>query len=103
MRKPHLVILVRHELVSEAQREVCVNSFTSPVIVVQEGVVVVLVGLHLLDWLAFVVALSFSGNIILLVGDALASSEPANVLFLVFLFRPYARLHANLVQARSFG
>jgi len=101
MSKPKFIFFVWSELIFEAQREIRFYSFASTIIVIQESIVIIQIGLHLLDRLTFLVAL-FSWDVVLGVRYLLSASEPACSISLVLLRRPDARLHSYLVQARGF-
>ena len=103
VRKPHLVVLIRLELVLEAEREVGFDALSCPIVVVQESVVVVFVQVHLLAHFTSVADFRVPGDVILGIGYLLTPSEPLCPVFLESLLRPDAGLHALLVQAGGLG
>ena len=102
MGEPNFIVLIWSELIFEAQGEIRFYSFSSTIIVIQESVVVIHIGLHLLHGLTFLVAF-LSWDVVLDVGYLIATSEPACAISFVPLRRPDAWLHSHLVQARGFS
>lgn len=92
VREPDFVVLIRNELVFEAEREVGLHAFARAIVVVEEGVIVVLVALH-----SLLGVVSVSLDSVWLVRDVFAATEPAYALLLVLPLGPNARLHPNLV------
>lgn len=99
VREPDFVILVRHEGILEAESEIGIDSFTSPVVVVKEGVVIVFVGPHLL---VFSCEVGFSQYVVLRISHIFASSEPAHSFILESAFGPNTWFHTDLVQTGRF-
>jgi len=96
----HFIVLVRHELVLEAQGEVSIRTFSSSVVIIKEGIIVILVGLHLLASLHVVVDLAM--DVILLVAYFIAPFEPADSLFFELALGPDEGLHSYLIETRRF-
>ena len=100
MGEPNLVVLIWLKLIFEAQGIVVVGTFSSPVAVVEESIIIALVGLNL-----DICSSDFriARNVVLSVGHLLASSEPLGTILFMLLFGPYARFHADLVKTGGLG
>ena len=83
MGEPHLIVCVCFELVHEAESIVEIDSFTSPIIIQQKCVVIVQIAFHVLWRLCFVF---IPWNLVLAVGNVLASSEPPSLVLFMPLF-----------------
>lgn len=93
MSKPDLIVLVRLELVLEAEGEIGLDAFACSILLVQKLVTNVF-GLSrlLVPW-----------NVVLGICDFDPTSEPACAVLVVPAFGPYARHHAVLVETRGLG
>jgi len=100
MGEPNLVVLIWFKFILEAQRIIVVCTFSSPVAVIEESMIIALVGLNL-----DICSSNFriARNIVLSVGHLLASSEPLGAILFMLLFGPYAGFHADLVKTGSLG
>ena len=75
VRKPDIIVLVGCERILEAQGEVGIYALACPIVIVEKGVIVVLVSLH---FLVVASEVSLSNDVVLGIGDFLASAKPSN-------------------------
>lgn len=99
MCKEQLVIFSSHELIFEAQSEVCFDALTRPIVIVKKSIVVIEIFFHLFGFLLHILPL----DVVLDVRNVVTASEPASAVCIKLSLGPNAWLHAHLVQAGSLG